>query len=383
MSQNYNYPTSSTVTLTGSPNNAPIPSTSILVAGENPSGNQTVLQLDASGHLKVDISSSSAAPLLTSDAADGAIGFAVPSTAILAGTRLPNGSLSPLLSNGNGYLQVDLIAQTLSAVNTNIAAFGNTTVTIGQNISAASMPVVIASDQSTLPISAVSLPLPTGASTSALQTQISGQLPATLGTKLIATSLAVNIASDQVVPVSATALPLPSGAATSALQTTGNASLSSIDGKTPALGQALAAASVPVVLPAAQIATLTPLSSVTVTQATGTNLHTVVDSGTVSAKASTPTAGTVTQAALTIGTSAIRLTVSGSAPSATRSVLVFNPDAASTAKFYIGSSSVTATGGTRGIQIVAGQSFIANSDAGDYYIISDTAAQTGYVMEQA
>jgi hypothetical protein len=58
--------------------------------------------------------------------------------------------------------------------------------------------------------------------------------------------------------ISASSLPLPSGASTSALQTTGNASLGSIDSKTPALGQALAAASVPVVLPAAQISTLTP-----------------------------------------------------------------------------------------------------------------------------
>jgi hypothetical protein len=52
-------------------------------------------------------------------------------------------------------------------------------------------------------------------------------------------------------PISAVALPLPSGAST---ETT----LSSIDTKTPALGQALAVASVPVVLTAAQIATLTP-----------------------------------------------------------------------------------------------------------------------------
>lgn len=78
--------------------------------------------------------------------------------------------------------------------------------------------------------------------------------------------------------VSAVSLPLPVGASTSALQTTGNTSLGSIDGKTPALGQALAAASTPVVLTAAQITALTPLTSVTVTQATGTNLHVVVDS---------------------------------------------------------------------------------------------------------
>lgn len=63
-------------------------------------------------------------------------------------------------------------------------------------------------------------------------------------------------------------VPLPTGASTSALQTTGNTSLASIDTKTPALGQALAAASVPVVLTAAQITTLTPLSTVTANQGT-------------------------------------------------------------------------------------------------------------------
>ena len=46
----------------------------------------------------------------------------------------------------------------------------------------------------------------------------------------------------------------------------------SIDTKTPALGQALAAASVPVVLTAAQMTTLTPVSAVTVTNATAANL---------------------------------------------------------------------------------------------------------------
>lgn len=52
--------------------------------------------------------------------------------------------------------------------------------------------------------------------------------------------------------------------ATPAKQDTGNTSLASIDSKTPALGQALAAGSTPVVLTAAQLITLTPLSSVSV-----------------------------------------------------------------------------------------------------------------------
>lgn len=53
------------------------------------------------------------------------------------------------------------------------------------------------------------------------------------------------------------------GDASAANQVTGNTSLSSIDSKTPALGQALAASSQPVVLPAAQITALTPPAAIT------------------------------------------------------------------------------------------------------------------------
>ncbi len=62
------------------------------------------------------------------------------------------------------------------------------------------------------------------------------------------------------------ATPVPvsvSGGATAANQATEIASLASIDGKTPALGQALAAGSVPVVLTAAQQAALTPPAAIT------------------------------------------------------------------------------------------------------------------------
>ena len=54
------------------------------------------------------------------------------------------------------------------------------------------------------------------------------------------------------------------GDASAANQVTGNTSLASIDTKTPALGQALAASSTPVVLPAAQITALTPPTTVNV-----------------------------------------------------------------------------------------------------------------------
>lgn len=66
-----------------------------------------------------------------------------------------------------------------------------------------------------------------------------------------------------VTPANPFVIALPTGASTSALQGTGNVSLASIDTKTPALGQALAAASSPVVLTAIQVAAITPPAAIT------------------------------------------------------------------------------------------------------------------------
>ena len=135
--------------------------------------------------------------------------------------------------------------------------------TLGQKTSANSLAVVMASD--------FVYPLPTGAATAANQVTANGYLSsidtkvateATLGfveihteaTSIILTEAANGTTPLRVlgpltdtelraspVPVSAASLPLPTGAAT---ETT----LAAINTKTPALGQALAAASVPVVL---------------------------------------------------------------------------------------------------------------------------------------
>jgi hypothetical protein len=63
-------------------------------------------------------------------------------------------------------------------------------------------------------------------------------------------------------PVSVVSLPLPTDAATALNQVTGNNNLANIDLKFPSQGQALASASLPVVLPGSQITSLTPPSSV-------------------------------------------------------------------------------------------------------------------------
>lgn len=109
--------------------------------------------------------------------------------------------------------------------------------------------------------------LPSGAATSAKQPALgtAGTASAdviTIQGKSGMTAVVVD-GSGVTQPISVASLPLPAGASTSARQDTGNTSLTSIDTKTPALGQALAAASVPIVLTAAQLITLTPPAAIT------------------------------------------------------------------------------------------------------------------------
>lgn len=100
----------------------------------------------------------------------------------------------------------------------------------------------------TQPVSAAALPLPAGAATEATLALIRAKtdnLDVALSTRAVtgltdaqlrATPVPVSGSFFQATqPVSATSLPLPTGATTAAAQTTGNASLSSIDAKAPAL----------------------------------------------------------------------------------------------------------------------------------------------------
>jgi hypothetical protein len=75
--------------------------------------------------------------------------------------------------------------------------------------------------------------------------------------------VATDVDTGTPLPVTVVANTLATGAATSAKQDIGNTSVASIDTKTPALGQALAAASVPVILPAITVTALTPPAAIT------------------------------------------------------------------------------------------------------------------------
>lgn len=102
------------------------------------------------------------------------------------------------------------------------------------------------------------------------------------GQATMANSSPVVIANDQTaIPVSINFADL-AGISTAAKQDLGNSSLSSIDLKTPSLGQALAGASVPVVLTAAQLITLTPPAAITnYALETGGNLAAIAASASI------------------------------------------------------------------------------------------------------
>jgi hypothetical protein len=123
---------------------------------------------------------------------------------------------------------------------------------------------------------------------------------------------------------------LPTGASTSALQTTGNTSLSSIDSKTPALGQSVMASSSPVVIASNQ-------SAIPVTQSTSP----WVVSGTVTANAGTGTFQVnVTNATLAVTQSGVWTTGrTWTLSSGTDSVAIISNDVS-------GSGTISALNGT-------------------------------------
>lgn len=119
------------------------------------------------------------------------------------------------------------------------------------------------SDSAKVYLTNTSLPLPTGASTSALQTTGNSSL-SSIDSKITAVNTGAVVVSSSV---------LPTGASTAANQTTGNDSLSSIDTKTPALvsgrvpvdgsavTQPISAASLPLPAGAATQATLSSIDA--------------------------------------------------------------------------------------------------------------------------
>lgn len=165
---------------------------------------------------------------------------------------------SAIKTNATGNLYIQDIAGTItlptgaatsanqSTANSSLSSIDGK---IPSNLTVTSTRLLVDGSGVTQPISAASLPLPSGAATSANQTTANTSL-SSIDSKtpaLVSGRQPVD-GSGVTQPISAVSLPLPTGAATSANQTTANTSLASIDGKLNSLGQKTMANSMPVTI---------------------------------------------------------------------------------------------------------------------------------------
>lgn len=159
----------------------------------------------------------------------GVNGIAIPASSTQVGGKDPGGLLKPIKVNALGEQDVNVISSalpagaateatllsvdsrlttaniTLSSIDSDTAAMVLSLASIDSKL-ANPMPVSgpLTDAQlraSAVPVSAASLPLPTGAATEATLAAMSAKLPAALGAQATAGSMAVNIASDQIVPM--------------------------------------------------------------------------------------------------------------------------------------------------------------------------------------
>lgn len=152
-------------------------------------------------------------------------------------------------------------------------------------------------------VAASSLPLPTGAATSANQTTQIAEETAIAASVASIDSKTVHVDTGAVVVASSA---LPTGASTSALQTSGNTSLSTIAGNQTNGTQVTSVSNFPATQPVS--------GTVTVVQPTGTNLHTVVDSSALPTGASTLAAQTTGNTSLSSIDTKTPALVSGRVP---------------------------------------------------------------------
>jgi hypothetical protein len=212
-------------------------------------------------------------------------------TSTVTGTVTANQGTSPwvvsgtITANAGANLNTSLLALESGG---HLASVDSKVPALGQALAAASVPVVLTAAQLSIltPLSSVTVTQGTAAN---LNATVVGPAGTTLAKDSSLTTINTTLGTPMQNSGGSVTANAGANLNTSLLALESGGNLASINTKTPALGQALAASSVPIVLTAAQLTTLTPLTSVTVTQGTGTNLHTVVDSGAVNATLSAET----------------------------------------------------------------------------------------------
>lgn len=109
--QQFNWPVNSAITSNASvgPNNSAIPGESTLIGGTDGSGILRPVSVTSAGVVNVAISSGITNPLPTKDAADGTIGVAIGTIALLAGLKNASGNLQALQGDSSNNLLVSAI----------------------------------------------------------------------------------------------------------------------------------------------------------------------------------------------------------------------------------------------------------------------------------
>ena len=182
--------------------------------------------------------------------------------------------------------------------------------------------------------------------------------------------------------ISAAALPLPSGASTLAEQQTQTTAIGSLTETAPATDTASSGLNGRLQRIAQRLTSLIALFPTSIgTKASAASLSVVLasDQATIATQPQT-SSGTITNTQKSVGITAVRATVSGSAPSATRKRLLIKPSKNNTGAIFFGSSSVTTA---NGLEIIGPDRLEFLLDSSDYYLISDTAGQVVEIIEVA
>lgn len=223
------YPASPSVTGNASvgANGSAIPLASTLVGGENPSGNMMPLQTDSSGNLKVSLSADPVDPLDVNLADVGG-------AAVSLGQKTASVSIPVILASDQGNSTSAL----QSTGNTSLASIDGKTPALGQALAAASVPVVLTAAQITTltPLSTLTANQGSANATpwNMNMSQYGGSVTS-LGAKNSAASMPVVIASDQsAVPISGTVA--VTGVATAANQTNASQKSQIVDGSGSVIG---------------------------------------------------------------------------------------------------------------------------------------------------
>jgi hypothetical protein len=180
--------------------------------------------------------------------------------------------------------------------------------------------------------------------------------------------------------ISAVSLPLPSGASTLAEQQTQTTALGSLTETAPATDTASSGLNGRLQRIAQRLTSLIDLFPTSIGTKTSAASLSVVLASDQAAIGVTPqtSSGTITQIQKSVGLTAVRATVSGSAPGAARKKLMIKPSKNNTGSIYFGASTVTTASG---MEIIGPDRLEFELDASDYYLISDTAAQVVEIVE--